>query len=372
MSNRKKPCGEAFDEFIRDWQSATPKEKNTILVKKYGISYNRMSHWVSEGKDDIQPHAEISIKKKEDELPKVLPLPKINLIKFTPHKKSNRHPETQCVVWSDHQAGEITPTYNSTVYRQRMEKLVKSTLSITDLHRNMYPINDLVIFLLGDMMHGENPHQGGKIESVECGALSQISDIALPTLLSSILSLKKEGGFKTVRIECVRGNHGRYDRSAPDKTNWDTFLYKSLKISLSQQEGFSVDYSDTFYKLVDIEGFKFFLFHGNQVQTYQGIPFYGLKRKVLAWHVSLGPFSYAACGHWHDSHNISISSETELFMNGALPTDDQFALEVVGTSSAPKQWTFGVHKNHGVTWRYPLIADDKFWPKKVETNNNHK
>jgi len=51
-------------------------------------------------------------------------------------------------------------------------------------------------------------------------------------------------------------------------------------------------------------------------------------------------------------------------MNGSLVTDDPYALEVVGTSSIPCQWSFGVHKNYGISWLYNLILDRSFLPAK--------
>ena len=324
----KRPQGADAKEFVRRWQESFrhPDLKPQILTD-YNCAFRTATRWASELSD--------------------LTLPT---------------PETQVVNYGDHHAGEITTSFNADVYRDRVEKITESVIKIKHLHQQMYPITNLVINVLGDMVHGENPKQGAKVESIELGANNQIYKLAIPTLKKSILNFREE--YKTITINCVPGNHGKYSREAPSSTNWDLILYQSLASELHGIDGIRISLPETFYQLVDIEGWRFILFHGHQVMTYQGIPFAGLKRKVLSWYITLGGFQYALCGHWHEAHNINLSSETELFINGALPSDDPYALEIIGTSSAPKQWTFGVHPEMGVTWRYPLFADTAFLPKR--------
>jgi len=288
-------------------------------------------------------------------LPPVINLPNIKLQTYKPIKQYRKgDPETQGLALGDHHWCEITPTFNPDIAKARYDKIYKSTMSITSLHRNMYPINDLVIWLLGDMVHGENPYQGARVGSILCGAQEQIYDYALPNLLSLILSFKQE--FKTVTVRAVKGNHGRYSKEAPDTTNWDMMLYKALK-PLLERYGVRMEVSDDFCDISTIGGYKFFAFHGHQIQARQGIPYFALVRKILSWYVTYGNFDYALCGHYHKDDFLRISSKTKAFINGSLVSDDPFALEVIGTSSIPSQWTFGVHEKHGITWSYSLNVE---------------
>ncbi|MCK9569846.1 hypothetical protein M0R72_12960 [Candidatus Pacearchaeota archaeon] len=288
----------------------------------------------------------------------IINLPPVEL-KVYKHEKS-RSPETQILHLTDNHDGEITPSYNHEIYQKRLDHLFQSTLRITELHRNMYPVNDLEIFVTGDMIHGENPHQGAKVGNIDKGAQQQIFELSLPTLTSFILSCKQE--FKTVKLRCVPGNHGRYSREAPATSNWDLILYKALASVLKPYD-IEVEVSDSFYLLVTVQGSKFFLFHGDQCKASMGVPYFSLTKKVMSWYVTYDGFDYAVCGHFHKDDFLRISSKCKLFMGASTVTDDSFTQEIIGTSSVPCQWTWGVHKSKGVTWAYSLVVDDKYFPR---------
>lgn len=292
----------------------------------------------------------------------ILKLLSVKIKPYAPIKlKGKGDPETQVLLFNDHHAGEITSSYNPKVYHQRMDNLYKGMLGITYLHRNMYPVNDLAIILLGDMVHGENPKQGAKIGTVSCGAQEQVYDIALPELTNFVISLKEH--FKSIKLYAVRGNHGRYSRYAPPTSNWDIMLYKALK-NVVKTHGMEMSISDDFNLIATIQGFRFFCFHGDQIRSVQGIPYFALIRKVMSWNTTFQGFPYALCGHWHKDDFLRISSETKLIINSSLVSDDPYALEVIGTSSIPAQAIFGVHNRVGLTWYYSLVADSAFYPKK--------
>jgi len=294
---------------------------------------------------------------KEPELKIITP----QIIKYNPPKSGKGDPETQVIVIGDDHAGEVTPTFNAEVYKQRLRKLFESVLTITQLHRHMYPLNDLVILDVGDNVHGENPFQGATVEGICCGAVSQIYDLALPTILELLISFRQE--FRTVKFYGVRGNHGRYSLTAPRTSNWDMALYKALS-GAKLPSGVEVNYSEDFKIIPTIEGFKFFVFHGDQCSARMGIPYFALTRKVKDWYSTFGGFPYAVCGHFHKEDFLRVWSETKLLINGPLVTDDPYALEIIGASSIPTHWTFGVHKKQGLTWLYSLMLDDAFLPHK--------
>jgi len=295
---------------------------------------------------------------KESERP-IIHLPLVSIREYVPQKIGKGDPETQGLIIGDDHGGLITPSFNVDVYRTRMHNLFEKTMNITNLHRNMYPVKNLVIFDVGDNIHGENPFQGAKIGSVSCGAAEQIYKIALPALNDLLCSFKQQ--FETVDIYAVPGNHGRYSKEAPKTSNWDSMLYQTLA-SYRLPSGINVHFSNEFCMMPTIQGFKFFMFHGDQVRTSYGIPYFALVRKVMSWYITYGGFSYAICGHWHKDDFLRISAKTKLFLNSSMVTDDPYALEIVGTSSIPSHWTFGIHKKYGVTWAYNLILDDKFLP----------
>ncbi len=49
-----------------------------------------------------------------------------------------------------------------------------------------------------------------------------------------------------------------------------------------------------------------------------------------------------------------MSSKYEFSMVSTLVSNDEWALKKLGISSHPSQNIFGVHRERGMTWRYPL------------------
>lgn len=348
--------------FCQRWDSSDHAGKLALCkLPKYAVAYATAKEFRM--KNDI-PHTKPSQLSGEidpqGELP-VINIPGVKLKYYKPVKRRGKgDPETQNLIFGDLHAGEKTPTYNKDVLKVRVSNLYEDMLTITHLHRNMYPINELNIFFVGDMVHGENPHKGGTLDNTECSAQQQVFDIAMPELYSFITSCRQE--FAQVNVYGVPGNHGQYSKESPKTSNWDLFLYKALAATLGKEKGIHFDIATSFCQIVQVQGFKFFIFHGDQARSYQGIPYFALIRKVLSWYITYGGFDYAVSGHWHKDDLLRVSARTKLFINGPFPTDDPFALEVIGTSAIPCQWTFGVHARQGLTWSYSLITDSKFVP----------
>jgi hypothetical protein len=336
------PTGPAAFTLVERWRAADHDGKGK-LAQEVGVSRGTLANFCSQF-GSIEPEGQ----------PSVL-VPPIHT--YEPVKGKN--PETQVVCIGDVHDGEITPTYNHEVCKARFAELYKRVMTINHLHRNLYPVNDLVLFFLGDMVHGENPHQGAKVESISCGAMSQVYNYLLPELVGLILSFRQE--FATVKIYAVPGNHGRISKEAPETSNWDTMLYHALA-QKAWPVGIEIHVPKDFCQIVPIQGHRFFIFHGDQTRMSNGIPWFGLSRKVISWYITYGGFEYACCGHFHRDDLLRISAMTKLFVNGSFVSDDPFALKVMGTSSIPTQWTFGVHAKHGVTWSYALTLDEKYAP----------
>jgi len=349
---RKRPYGQKMRDFNTEWDKSN-KQGKIELCKRYNINYIGGKQWRCLPVDE-EP---AEIKSQEIEVKVITP----EILQYKPPARGKGDPETQVIVIGDDHAGEITPTFNVEVYKKRFKQLFQTALAITNLHRNMYSLNDLVILDVGDNVHGENPYQGSTVETVACGAVNQIYDIALPTIIELLVSFRQE--FKTVKFYGVRGNHGRYSRLAPRTSNWDMALYQSLKRA-NLPSGIEVNYSEDFKAMVDIEGFDFFVFHGDQVRASMGVPYFALTRKVQTWCSTFNNFPYAVLGHFHKEDFLRISPTTKALINGPMVTDDPYALEIMGVSSIPCHWTFGCHKNRGLTWLYSLILDRAFLPKK--------
>ena len=356
-----------WEVLVKEYPTATFKQLD-IWSKKYQYANWNLFVAAMRKQGFHRKHIQSDNVESESQIEVKIITPKIK--EYIPSIVGSGDPETQVIVLGDDHAGLKTPSFNSVVYKQRFDTIFLHSMIITELHRHMYPLNDLIIIDTGDNVQGENPHQGSNIGSVECGAVEQVYDLALPTLASFLCSLRQQ--FKTVKFYGVKGNHGKYSQLAPATSNWDLAPYKALA-DKGMPEGIEINYSDRFESIVDIEGFGFFVFHGDQIRGAQfGIPYFSLIRAVKDWYTTFGGFPYAVCGHWHKEDYLRVTSETKLLINGALTSDDPYTLEQIKTSTIPNHWTFGVHKRHGLTWLYSLIVDYKFLPHKFENKNGIK
>jgi len=287
-----------------------------------------------------------------------IPYPKINLIPF-PHPKTARDEEDISLVIADSHFGKITESYNLVVARERMTRLTTSLMKIISLHS---PIRKLHIFIPGDVIQGENAYQGSKIGETSYGALEQIYTFAIPVFTETILSLKQ--GVSEIEVYGVNGNHGRYDKIAPSKTNWDAFFYEGLKMALVNQPQVSIHPPKWFYQLINIKGFRFFIVHGDQVNVSNGIPLFALRRKMQEWYAYVDGFNYGYTGHFHSKSSDQVNSRADYTICPPLVTGDEWALEKVGRASEPKQLCFGIHGKYGRTFTYDLICDEGYLPRK--------
>jgi len=304
-------------------------------------------------------------KGKQNEPPEniIVNLPEIKIKPYVHKPKDYRgDTETQVLQLSDGHAGKITKSYNDTVYAKRMNDLFEEMMIVTELHRKAYDINKLVIINTGDNVQGENPYQGSRLGTTSMGAADQVIHLALPAHAKLIMSLRQE--FPIIEIHCYPGNHGMVSREAPETSNWDLMLYSLLREKLERYDGIKI-ISHESLETINIDGFKFLCFHGDEVKAIQGIPIFALSRRIDKWFQQFKGFNYAIGSHFRSRYNAEISSAVELFLNGTLVSDDDWALKKIGVSSVPQQWTFGIHPLYGVTWRYRLI-EKEFAPEKYE------
>lgn len=319
-------------------------------AKKYGmlmVSYERrmLERGIHRG---VKEHTVVI----ETEKDPIVNLPAIKLREYRAKKVKRGDEEEAGIHLGDGHAGKVTPSYDGDVYKQRMDNVFDSTMKITTLHRNMYPINRLRMFITGDNTQGENPFQGSVIGSVEMGARDQTTKLAFPVLVRLISSLKQE--FAEVIVECYPGNHG-YTKGSPETSREDLRLYDLLKAYFHDKKGIIINVRETFGDIVEVMGFKFFCTHLDGIQSYGGIPLFAIKRRLDAWFIQFGGFDYVLGGHFHFRvGGYEMSSKYEFSMVSTLVSDDEWALKKLGISSHPSQNIFGVHPEQGMTWRYPL------------------
>ena len=262
-------------------------------------------------------------------------------------------------VLSDWQLGHKTISFNYKVAQERVQKLLKATVNIVNLHRKAYPLKKIHIFLLGDFVQSEKVGYLVDLSELESILIDQVYGHAIPLLADYIKEISKN--FEQVNVYCVRGNHGRGEKGSSEKTNWDDVIYHTLKIKFSENDRINIRVAKEFYQIVDILGWKFLLAHGDQVRggSY-GIPLYALLQRMLRWATSM-PFKwdFLVVGHWHNFAYLCQNNQY-LLVNGTLVSDDEYVRKSYGWNASTSQVLCSVHKRKGLTWTYNLKLNQVF------------
>lgn len=253
----------------------------------------------------------------------------------------------------------ITPSYNVEVFRQRLTKLSTRITAVCQLHRKMRPIKKLITPLLGDIVHGEQYGRQGMVEEFEMGAEQQIYEVLVPEFANFYINLLQI--YERIYIPGVPGNHGNIEPRSQRKSqrsNWDTIFYRALKQALSKYSRLQIDIPPVgqWYMVIEVNGWKFLLVHGDQIISYQGVPFYGMEKRSLRWKQSIGinePFDYILSAHVHNP-NFLWNAGVPMYVNGCFITDSNFPLVRMGLKDIPQQWSLFVNKKFGVTAQYRI------------------
>lgn len=265
--------------------------------------------------------------------------------------KRDQTKESAVLLLSDIHFGKTTSTYNSEMAIASVCDVLERTVRIIDLHRGAFPIEELHIMMLGDIVDGEliyptHPHH------IDSGVIDQIFS-PLPVLVQKIAELTTRG--LKVHLHGVPGNHGRISKHMDELSNFDFMFYKVLEVALSGVKGVTFDFPRGWRNVVTVQKTRFLMFHGDQIKMTLNLPWYGVTTRVSRWAVAqtVDGFDVAVHGHFHVLSHVEWGGKT-ILANGTLVDRDEFALEKLGLESTRAQWLFGVHPERGITWQYAL------------------
>lgn len=290
-------------------------------------------------------------------------------------------PQADVANWSDFHWMETVDfdemrglnAYNFDMGKKRLEFLVDSMLNIRFRHHSVIPVKELNLNILGDLVSGEihdellATNEASYMEAVYIGG---------SVLAQAIRELA--GHYPQVHIRSVPGNHARKAKQKSFKqryVSWDQMMVHNARLMLRDQKNITWHIPKSFFTVAEIEGFKHLLYHGDDIKSWAGIPFYGISRAIGQFQqlISAEPMAhpdpekraesdrlyeptmldYIHIGHFHQATSLPMP-RGELFVNGALIGTNEFAMGAMRAHSQPIQWFMGCHPEHGVTWRYPI------------------
>lgn len=270
--------------------------------------------------------------------------------------------EVAICLLADWQWGKVTPEYNSDVAAARVARYAEKVIKLIELQRSHHPVNEARIYLLGDLLEGEEifPGQSHRIDASLYAQLFRASE-ALAQLVRIVAA-----SVPKVTVKGAIGNHGAMGgpirRSYHPETNFDAMLYNVARMLLRDEP--RVDWDETlvageraWYATDEVLGKRWFLFHGDQVKSASfGIPWYGYSKRLLGWATSVAPFDYSASGHWHQPVRMQVNAITH-WGAGSTESANTFAQEFLASGGQrPSQWLL-FQGEHGITSEWCVYLD---------------
>lgn len=251
-----------------------------------------------------------------------------------------------------------TPTYNVKILEQRIEAYAEKVIKITNIQRADHPVNHLRLWLLGDIVEGEEifPSQSHLLDA----SLYEQVAVAGPRILGNFLRTML-AHFETIHVTGVIGNHGRLSRDHNSETNFDRILYQILAQIFANEPRITFNIPDgygerSFYAIDTIGNYSTLLIHGDQFNSCNSS--FIFSKKILGWRTGAIPqhFDAVYCGHWHQSMKLSFGN-IEFRISPSPESYNTFAQEFVASMNRPAQNLMFVHPNHGITSEYTIWLD---------------
>lgn len=245
--------------------------------------------------------------------------------------------------------------YNFPEAVNRAENLVNNFIKIKEQKLQNYAFPRLYILMYGDntngTIHDYESKSAFQNQFKNCFAISGVYSLMLRDIAPH---------FKEVIVICLPGNHGRNttkkDYEDPHNS-WDYMIYESTRLQCKELGNVHFKIPRAYSAIVNINGWNFFIEHGDDVKSWNGIPYYGIERKtrrVMSLHASRETFiHYFVYGHFHTPTMLTNLGKSETIINGAWYRTDPFSLSL-GYYTEPAQWMHGVSPKKGITFRFKV------------------
>ncbi len=285
-----------------------------------------------------------------------------------PQRKASGTSQSAVLLFSDTHVGQtICPDqtlgfgeYNFSVFLSRLKYLEQSVISIRRNHTTT-PIDELVVAMLGDMLHGALNHGGEADQQVALFDQYYAAGHAVAQFFRNLAP-----HFPKLRIKTCVGNHTRWMNQHKMPTgnrysNLDMFMYalaQALTVDLKNVEW---DLNRQPFALFEVQNHVFRASHGDHLKGGDkalGIPNHAIAREISTTTQLFAKYGrqaphYYLCGHLHRGIQLPHALG-EVIINGGFPGLDNYALAGNFNPVDPMQRLLFVHPKYGRTAEYPL------------------
>lgn len=258
------------------------------------------------------------------------------------------------VVISDTHFGRKTKKFNHKEGQRCMLKITSSVLKSFDTIRHAFNVDEISIFLIGDIIDGEEifPGHGYAVEF----NIDRQKQVAMESINEMVKTLQPF--FKRINIHCVKGNHGIANRRASEKSNWDLALYRELQAYYRSEPTVRVVVAESWHHTVNIEGHRILLCHGDEIKPSGDTPYTSIAKRVMRWVTSnmFGRIDMVVLGHLHTDYKIRAGS-IPIIGNGCFVKDDEYSIKF-GFTPSRIMHILGVTKEKLPTYIHEIDLDE--------------
>ena len=251
--------------------------------------------------------------------------------------------------------------YDIDIFNKRLYGWATQLLNLVELRRNVAPVDELIVPMLGDMVSGDIHEELARTNIDNC--IGQM--IRGANLISQALMLLAPH-FKKITVPCVVGNHGRMTRKPPMKDkymDWDYMLYQWLAAYLRNQKNVTFSIPKTFLNSFEVCNRKILIMHGDSIsgagsnmaitRAVTGLRAFLQFRQTLEDDMAsteisdlTSQFDSVMMGHFHRIDEIDIGTGA-IHICGTMKGGDEFAAQKLHAITKPKQLVTYWHPKYG-------------------------
>ena len=252
-------------------------------------------------------------------------------------------------------------SYNIDIFNKRLYGWATQLLHLVELRRNVAPVDELIVPMLGDIISGDIHEELARTNIDHC--MGQM--IRGANLISQALMLLAPN-FKKITVPCVVGNHGRMTRKPPMKDkymDWDYMLYQWVAAYMRNQKNVSFSIPKTFLNSFEVCNRQILIMHGDSIsgagsnmaitRAVTGLRAFlqfrqNLEEEVSSEDVSdlTSQFDSVMMGHFHRIDEIDIGTGA-IHICGTMKGGDEFAAQKLHAITKPKQLVTYWHPVYG-------------------------
>jgi hypothetical protein len=241
--------------------------------------------------------------------------------------------------------------FNPAIAEARIARFFKAVVRLAQIERNGAKIDDLVLWLGGDLMTGMI-HE----ELAETNSRTPTQTILWlqQQLLTGLETLKPH--FRRIFIPTSYGNHGRTTIKPRHATgaahSYEWLLYRVLEGRTAADDQFAWQVADSYFNFMTVHDRRLRFHHGDGLRYQGGIG--GLtvpvEKALASWNKSPNRADLDLFGHWH-----TYQQARTWLCNGSLVGYNAYALSIKASFEPPAQTFFLLDKKRGRTVTAPIL-----------------